>query len=131
MPHRSTRSIPQATRNLRGNQRQETNRTRNRNRHSHQQHGSRHQQVHGPLHRQTQTRRQIVAELQGAQATRQHQHQRNSHQQQHRLNRHLIPRQRIQRTVLPGLRRLRLLQITARNQVIIHGTEHRTDRNTD
>ena len=81
MPHRRTRSVPQAARNLRGNQRQETNRARNRNRHSHQQHGGRDQQVHGLLHRQTQTRRQIVAELQDAQAMRQHQHQRNSHQQ--------------------------------------------------
>ena len=95
MPHRHTRSVPQAARNLRGNQRQETNWARNRNRHSHQEHGSRHQQVHGPLHRQAQTRRQIVAELQDAQAMRQHQHQRNRHQQQHRLHRHLIPRQRI------------------------------------
>ena len=96
MPHRRTRSIPQATRNLRGNQRQETNRTRNRNRHSHQKHSRRHQQVHGLLHRQTQTRRQIVAELQGAQAARQQKNQRNCYQQQHRLNRHLIPRDGIQ-----------------------------------
>ena len=33
--------------------------------------------------------------------------------------------------MLPGLRRLRLLQIAARNQVIIHGTEHRTHCNTN
>ena len=131
MPHRHTRSVPQAARNLRGNQRQKTDRARNRNRYSHQKYGGRHQQVHGPLHRQTQTRRQIVAELQDAQAARQQQNQRNSHQQQHCLHRHLVPRQRIQRTVLPGLRRLRLLQITARNQIIIHGTEHRTHRNTN